>query len=582
MKKMEYKKNGHLILGVNGWIESGHDASAALIEVTKSSCRIIVALEEEKVTGKKCAYDRFPTQAIKEILEMTSLTPDDIDDIAIGWNYPKLYKLINRQFPFANDKELLNILFSGKKISKKIPITYIEHHLSHAASAYRVSKFSEALVVVIDGCGEEEAFSIWLGEDTKLKCLYKSPINTSFGFLFEATNLSLGFRVNESGKTMGLAAYGKPLYKGQLMESFAENDLSPSKDFEKLCKSVQRLTNINNLSSFENQDLMIRTWLMLFEEKMKLGMISSKPDSFYDYSNDYKNLAASVQSTLEEKITLEIKKWLNKTGLRNVCIAGGVGLNCTNNGKILTLNEVEQMFVQPAAGDAGVSLGSALELAEQLGYKSIISHDFTSYLGVELDDGEIIQYLKDNNIRYKYVEGAEKYIAEKIAKDGIVAVFQGKNEWGPRALGNRSIISSANKGKRDIINAKVKNRELGRPLAPSMLKEDFGFLNNNVKMFNEYMNVAYKAEQYLDEISSILHIDNTYRPQYVTEDKNITYFRQLKEIKKELGKSIIINTSLNNDTPIVYSVKQALKLFGQNSLSLMVFNNHIILDNDLA
>lgn len=240
------------------------------------------------------------------------------------------------------------------------------------------------------------------------------------------------------------------------------------------------------------------------------------------------------------------------------------------------------MFVQPAAGDAGVSLGSALELAEQLGYKSIISHDFTSYLGVELDDGEIIQYLKDNNIRYKYVEGAEKYIAEKIAKDGIVAVFQGKNEWGPRALGNRSIISSANKGKRDIINAKVKNRELGRPLAPSMLKEDFGFLNNNVKMFNEYMNVAYKAEQYLDEISSILHIDNTYRPQYVTEDKNITYFRQLKEIKKELGKSIIINTSLNNDTPIVYSVKQALKLFGQNSLSLMVFNNHIILDNDLA
>lgn len=445
-----------------------------------------------------------------------------------------------------------------------------------------MSKFSEALVVVIDGCGEEEAFSIWLGEDTKLKCLYKSPINTSFGFLFEATNLSLGFRVNESGKTMGLAAYGKPLYKGQLMESFAENDLSPSKDFEKLCKSVQRLTNINNLSSFENQDLMIRTWLMLFEERMKLGMISSKPDSFYDYSNDYKNLAASVQSTLEEKITLEIKKWLNKTGLRNVCIAGGVGLNCTNNGKILTLNEVEQMFVQPAAGDAGVSLGSALELAEQLGYKSIISHDFTSYLGVELDDGEIIQYLKDNNIRYKYVEGAEKYIAEKIAKDGIVAVFQGKNEWGPRALGNRSIISSANKGKRDIINAKVKNRELGRPLAPSMLKEDFGFLNNNVKMFNEYMNVAYKAEQYLDEISSILHIDNTYRPQYVTEDKNITYFRQLKEIKKELGKSIIINTSLNNDTPIVYSVKQALKLFGQNSLSLMVFNNHIILDNDLA
>ena len=493
MKKINYKKNGHLILGINGWIEGGHDASATLVEVTDNSCKIIAALEEEKITGNKNAYDTLPIHAVKEILEMTSLSPDDIDDVTIGWNYPKLYNLLNKQFPFSNDKELLNLIFMGKLNKKEIPVTYIEHHLSHAASAYRVSNYDNALIVVIDGCGEEESFSIWVGTGESLKCLYKSPIYTSFGFLFEATNLLLGFKVNESGKTMGLAAFGKPTFKEVLMDSFENSNLNPSNNFMKLCKSTQRLTGINNISSFQNQDLMIKIWLMLFEEKMNLKILHSKPNSFYKYSEQYKNIAASSQSVLEEKVFFEIKKWLKKTGLHNVCIAGGVGLNCTNNGKVLLMDEIEQMFVQPAAGDAGVSLGSALQRAEQLGYKSMITHNFTPYLGIELDDCEIIDYLKENNVKFKCVSRAEKYIAEKIEKGDTIALFQGRNEWGPRALGNRSIISRPNNGKKDFINQKIKNRELGRPLAPSMLKDDFSVLNNNIKVFNRYMNKIGRA-----------------------------------------------------------------------------------------
>lgn len=581
MKKINYKKNGHLILGINGWIESGHDASAALIEVTSNDCKIIAAIEEEKVIGVKCAYDRLPVNAISEILKMTSLSPNEIDDIAIGWDYPKLYKTIGRPFPFKNDKELLSIIFPQNTEKVSIPITYVEHHLSHAASAFKVSNFNEALVVVIDGCGEGESFSIWSGKGEKLDCLYRAPICTSFGFLFEATNVLLGFNVNESGKTMGLAAYGKSVYMEKILESFENNNINPSGEFNKLCNKIQRLSKIKNISDFDNQDMLIRVWLMVFEYKMKMKSIYKKPKSFYEYPEQYKNLAASIQSVLEYKVINEIKKWIKMTGLHNVCVSGGVGLNCTNNGKILSLKEVEGIFVQPAAGDAGVALGSALQRAEQLGFCSIIKEKFSPYLGMELDEDEVIEYLKDNNIKYKIVDGAQKYIAQQIKEDNIMAVVQGRNEWGPRALGNRSIISNARKNKLDQINAKVKNRELGRPLAPSMLKEDYVFLNRKVKSFNEYMNVAYKAENFNDEVKSIIHTDNTYRPQYVTKKNNKIYFEQLKEIKGQLGHSVIINTSLNNETPIVYSMEQAIRLFKQKSLSTMVFNNQIIIENSI-
>lgn len=580
MKKINYEKQGYLILGINGWIESSHDASATLIEVTKESCRIIAAIEEEKVIGIKCAYDRLPIHSIRQILDLASLIPDDIDEIVFGWDYPQLYRQLNKEFPFSSDYELLKVLFPDSNLRRQIPVHYINHHLSHASSVYRTSNFDEALIVVVDGNGENESCSVWTGKLGEIKCIGTTSIDSSFGFLYEATNIMLRFNVNESGKTMGLAAYGKPEYKDILLDYYINDGMQVNDEFQKLCNAVRKISNESDMVAFNCQEILIKTWLIIFADKLKLRAINKKPDSFYDCEEKFKNLAASIQTILEEKVTREIKKWIKITGIKNVCIAGGVGLNCTMNGKILAIDDIEEIFVQPASGDAGVSLGSALERARQIGMKSKITHAFSAYLGIELEDHEIVEYLKSENVRYKYVEDAGSYIADRICEGEIIALFQGRNEWGPRALGNRSIVSRPNEGKLDVINQNIKHRELGRPLAPSMLVEDACVLNNHVKSYCEYMNVAYKAEKKEKDFASILHIDNTYRPQYVSQKANSLYFQQLRQIKKNLGNSIVINTSLNNTTPIVYGVNQALNLFSQESLAAMVLNNRIILERE--
>ncbi|WP_281061763.1 carbamoyltransferase N-terminal domain-containing protein, partial [Clostridioides difficile] len=222
---------------------------------------------------------------------------------------------------------------------------------------------------------------------------------------------------------------------------------------------IEKIKDKNDF--YDYQSNVIKTWLLIFRKELNISVSKKKINSFYECDKTYKDLSASVQKVLEYKIIKEINYWVEELNLSNLCIAGGVGLNCRMNGKIIKLDSVKNLYIQPAAGDAGVALGSAMELANRKGYFSKIKSLFDPYLGCEYEDYEIEKFLYLNNIEFKKVKSAEKYIAESIAKNKVIALFQGRNEWGPRALGKRSIISSPIKGNADYINLNIKHRELG-------------------------------------------------------------------------------------------------------------------------
>lgn len=572
---MESKK---LILGINGWIEGSHDASAVLIESKGEDNKIIMGLEEEKVVGKKGLVDVFPVNSIEEILSTYKLSPKEISAIAIGWDYPKIYKQLNQTFPLS-DKEILSMLFPNlADDSFEIPIHFVNHHYSHALSSYAISGFEKSIILVIDGCGEEESTSLWMGDGRSISLLEKFDAESSLGFLFEAANTMLGFRVNESGKTMGLAGYGEPKYTNTLLKYF-DDKMNTSLEFKKICNRFNFLHKKELLLPF--QEVCIRSWRYIFEYVLKLSPLeSSNLDSFYSFPSELKDLAASIQKVVEILVLNYVDINLNSYDINKICLSGGVALNCILNGKILENDLVEDIFVIPAANDVGVSLGAALECARKINGHFKVSQ-FNPYIGKEYTDEEVKVFLNENKIEFEYVKDSSKKIAIDLFKNNTIGLFQGRNEWGPRALGNRSIITLPKRGNLDFINKNVKERELGRPLAPSMLQDELVlFLEKEVKKYGKFMNIAYNSSINEDSVASIVHIDNTFRPQCVCENDNPTYFNQLKEIKSICGKSTIINTSLNKNSPIVYSLTQAIELLKNSKICSLIINNKFIVGGD--
>ena len=572
MQKKIYKKDGYLILGVNGWIERRHDASAALIEVTKHSCRILGALEEEKIIGIKRAYDMFPTKSIQCLLNMFSLCPEDIDEIAIGWNFPQFYKNLNYTYPFVSDAMILEQIF-GRPINKQIQIHFVDHHLAHAACSYRTSNYKDALVFVLDGQGEDTSISVWKTENHVLIKLEEMPISCSLGYMYEAANYILGFQTYESGKTMGLAAYGTPTYTDEILSCFPDFNLG-----HKL-KLYMKMFRHYSIKTMDMSPTMISTWRYFYENDLGTLQNDEKITSFYETPLIYKNLASSVQRVLEIKVIDIIKKFVEETNIHEICLGGGVALNCKMNGEVLKEKCVDRLFINPAANDAGVSLGAALELAHQSGYCANISGEFNPFLGIAFSNDEIIANLKEKGIKYYVVDDAADYVAKCIEQNRVLALFQGRNEWGPRALGNRSIIANSTVlNNLDYINGFVKDREFGRPLSPSIIDDEQTIFSKAVKMVGRYMNIAYYGENQIDKHPAIIHVDNTYRPGFVSEDFNQDYYHQLASVKGLMGSSVVINTSFNLKTPIICWMDDALEMWKTRALNSLVFNNSIIVE----
>ena len=582
------------ILGISCFY---HDSGIALIE----DGEILFAAQEERFSRLK-QDARFPYKAIENMLKELSLEKNDID-LCVFYEKPllKFDRLIStymhiaprgfESFNIAIPEWIREKLFFRsslkkhlkKSLGKKITnnIFFSEHHYSHAASAYFPSPFKEATIVTVDGVGEWATTTIGHGIDGKLNLLKEIHFPHSLGLLYSAFTQYCGFRVNSGEyKLMGLAPYGNPLYKDIILENLIKK---------------------NNDGSFEiNIDY--------FNFMGGLEMINTKFEDLFsaparkadqNISLHYCNVASSIQVVLEGLLIDLVNEAVEITGSKNLVLAGGVALNCVANKKIIDEANIENLWIQPASGDAGGSLGAALAYYyNSFNLQKSNEHDImkNAYLGTSYSNKEIETELKEQKLIYEELENKKlnKFIAKELSNGKIIGRFCGRMEFGPRALGNRSILADPrNKEMQSKLNRKIKFRESFRPFAPSVLEDH---VNDyfNTKVLSPYMlltanvnNVKINkvnSTNLLDQLSSIdsripaiTHVDGSARIQTVSIENNEEYFHLINEFYNITNCPILVNTSFNvRGEPIVESPKDAIRCFLNTNIDILAIGNFIV------
>lgn len=542
------------ILGLNGWTVRGHDGGAALLVDGK----LKFAIEEERLVGIRHAYDMMPKKSIEVICEYEDISIDDIDKIVIGWDYPNLWNMFGESF--ISKEEMSRALFGTVKYANKL--MYLEHHRAHAYSAFYPSNFSKALTLVIDGQGEYIATSVFVGDrkEKKLEKIYETPV--SLGYFYAAITEHIGFYSGQEGKTMGLASYGKPVYINELRKHICvdkEGRLSCSFDIEKKSKDEEEET--------------IARWKQILKEIIdpRKGKIEKVTSDIIPYAN----LASSAQKLLEEILSQIVIYNCHKYSLDCVAIAGGVGLNCAANGILSELKEVKNIFTQPAANDGGISLGAAI--AGAISMNDEVSFEMVPYQGNSFDDEEIEKVLFNEHCEFYESKDLAKDIAKLISQGFIVANFQGRLEYGPRALGNRSLLADPRKGEMLVKLNTLKGREVWRPLAPAVLFEKQTEYFSS-KQFSPYMTIncdVLKEKQ--EELEAVTHVDGTARIQSVTPKYNALFYDIVNEFYKITGVPVVINTSFNiKGEPIVDTPSKALYSAKEMKLDFLAIGRYIV------
>ena len=592
------------ILGISAFY---HDSAAALIIDGK----IISAAQEERFSRKK--HDSsYPFNAIKFILENSKLNISDLDHIVFFEKpFLKFERLLETYLAFApagfiSFSMSMPIWLREKLFQKKFlfdqlkqhdenfndieKIKFSEHHYSHAASAFFPSPFKEAIVLTLDGVGEWATTTVAIGKDNDLKMLKEIHFPHSLGLLYSAFTYYTGFKVNSGEyKVMGLAPYGLPKYKELIIEKLM--DLKPDGSFKLNMKYFNYATGLTMTNKhFSN----------LFGEQVR----NPEKDKLTQFHMD---IAASIQAVTEE-VVLRIARSLSiEYKIKNLCLAGGVALNCVANGKILNEKIFENIWIQPAAGDAGGSLGAALAYwhrdlkKPRNDYKDQMNG---SYLGPKFNDDEIEKKLNVLNANYKKLDEEEIILltAKKLADNKTVGWFQGRMEFGPRALGGRSILADPRSEKtQKELNLKIKFRESFRPFAPSILRDDlpewfdlncdspYMLLVADVKK-DKQINILDKQKNLFgieklnikrSLVPAITHVDYSARIQTVHKVTNPRYYKLLSEFKNITKCPILVNTSFNvRGEPIVCSVEDAFNCFMGTNLDILVIENFILFKND--
>ena len=590
------------ILGISAFY---HDSAAATVVDGK----IIAAAQEERFSRKK--HDsRYPFNAVNYVLEASNLKLNKIDYIVFFEKpFLKFERLLETYVAFAPKRFksfcmsmpiwLREKLFQKKFLFEKLKqhddnfddinkIYFSEHHYSHAASAFYPSPFKDAVILTLDGVGEWATTTIAIGHGNEIKMLKEIHFPHSIGLLYSAFTYFTGFKVNSGEyKVMGLAPYGQPKYKDIIMKELV--DLKDDGSFRlnmKYFNYATGLTMINN--KFED----------LFGQKAR----NPHKDLLTQFHMD---IASSIQNVTEEivlKLTMSLSKEYKS---RNLCLAGGVALNCVANGKILKNNIFENIWIQPAAGDAGGSLGAALAFwYKELGNKRnpFSGHDEMrgSYLGPSFYDNQVENTLKSLNAKYtkQNEENLISLIANELKNGKIIGWFQGRMEFGPRALGARSIIADPRSDKmQKKLNLKVKFRESFRPFAPSVLREDLNdwfelnsdspymLLVSNVKK-NIQIPMTEKDQKLFginklnikrSSIPAVTHVDYSARIQTVHEKTNPKYYKLIKKFKEITNCPIVVNTSFNvRGEPIVCTIEDAFRCFMGTNLDILVCESFIL------
>ena len=592
------------ILGISAFY---HDSAAALIIDGK----IISAAQEERFSRKK--HDSsYPFNAVKYILKNSNLNISDLDHIVFFEKpFLKFERLLETYLAFAPAGFisfsmsmpiwLREKLFQKKFLFDKLKqhdenfndiekIKFSEHHYSHAASAFFPSPFKESIVLTLDGVGEWATTTVAIGKDNDLKMLKEIHFPHSLGLLYSAFTYYTGFKVNSGEyKVMGLAPYGTPKYKELITEKLM--DLKPDGSFKLNMKYFNYATGLTMTNKhFSN----------LFGEQVR----NPEKDKLTQFHMD---IAASIQAVTEEVVLRLTRSLAAEYNIKNLCLAGGVALNCVANGKILKEKIFENIWIQPAAGDAGGSLGAALAYwhrdlkKPRNDYKDQMNG---SYLGPKFNDEEIEKKLKNLNANYKKLSEEEiiKLTVKGLSDNKTVGWFQGRMEFGPRALGGRSILADPRSEKmQKELNLKIKFRESFRPFAPSILREDLSewfdlncdspymLLVADVKK-DKQIDVSEKSDELFgieklnikrSSVPAITHVDYSARIQTVHKATNSKYYKLLSEFKNTTKCPILVNTSFNvRGEPIVCSVEDAFNCFMGTNLDILVIENFILFKND--
>ena len=543
------------VLGLNHSI----DAAAALFEAD----RIVRASAEERLSRIK--HDSsFPAKAMAFALEDLPGGLLDCDAVAFFWNPVRHMDAGNRRFTSVprHHIEFLhsvpNHLLAGNPLTdvpyarltvprsagKDLDLYYVTHHLCHAAHAFFESPFEESAILTVDGYGERSSVTIGMGRGNEIKPLLEIPSPHSVGSVYAAITQFLGFKPNSGeGKVMGLASYGTPRY----LDFFKELLQCTAEGFEVDIRYFSYMSD--GLARYNSR---------LVE---KLGEPRAPESAIEERHQD---IAASLQAATEDVMVHLAKLTREKTQMKNLSMAGGVVLNCVANARIVEEAGFERCFFQPACNDAGSSAGAALYVAHQIhGLPRKVHPGKTDYLGPEYSADEIRRVLQNAGVSFSDVGQSGAIAAECLAQGRIIGSFQGRAEYGPRALGNRSIHAQPGPGKnKDILNARVKFREPFRPFAPSVLEESCGRYFG-VETPSPYMLRVYKTlEEHKDALGAVTHVDGGARVQTVNEIQNPLYHRMISAYGSETGVDCVLNTSFNiRGEPIVNSPQDALKCF---------------------
>lgn len=570
------------ILGLNAF---HGDSSACILK----DGNVIVALEEERIRRIK-HWAGFPTEAIKYCLKDAGISIKDIDHITISRdpsaniikkikhtlkNKVSISAILDRYTNSKKIKSIKSMLADELGISEKdikAEIHNIEHHRSHLGSSFFASPFEKSALLSIDGFGDFTSTMTAIGNGNQIEVLDSVYFPHSAGIFYTSFTQYLGFpKYGDEYKVMGLAPYGKPLYVDKLKDviKFTDDGL-----FKLNLKYFKH--HINGVKmSWEGGEPNIES---IFSEYMveKFGPARNCEEELTQY---HKDLAASVQNITEKLIFHILNHLHKKTGIDNLCIAGGVAQNSVANGKILKNTPFKNVYIPPAGHDAGTSIGSALFLYNQILKQKRVAPTYSGALGSQFSDSEIENYLESQKVNFVKYTDEELYdkVTECIINAGVVGWFQGRSEFGPRALGHRSIIIDPRRiDAKEILNLKIKRRESFRPFAPSILKE---FVYD---YFDDADNVPFMEKVYLikeemrDKIPAVTHVDGTGRLQTVDASFEPKYHALISAFNNKTGVPILLNTSFNENEPIVNSPANALDCFLRTKMDMLVIENYII------
>ncbi len=572
-----------IILGLNAYHA---DSSAAILVGGK----LIAATEEERFRRTK-HWAGFPSQAIEFCLKEAGITLDQIDYITIGRDpKAKLGKKMNFLLsdPFAGLKTIRERLSNRKKIASleyefanhfgadaaaiKSKIKNIEHHRSHMASAFFPSPFEEAAILSIDGAGDFSTTMIGIGRGNQIKVLDSIDFPVSCGTFYTAFTQFLGFpHYGDEYKVMGLAPYGVARYVDKIKKAliFKDNGLF---DWDtRYFKSAREVV----VTYGENHVPVVGNLFSDHFEKV-FGKPRGKDE---ELTQDHNDIAASVQRVTEELLIHILSHLQKRTGLKAVCIAGGVAQNSVANGKFIGSTGFEKLYIPSAGHDAGLSMGSALYQYHQMLNRPRTEPVFSAYTGSKFSNEEIEALLTQKGIQYKRLPDSELYdrVVAKLIEPGVVGWFSGRAEFGPRALGARSIIADPRNAKaKDLLNSKIKRRESFRPFAPSILKEYVGEYFEKVEdvPFMEKVFPIKKEKQQF--IPAVTHVDGTGRLQTVSKDVSPRYYALIDKFRERTGVPILLNTSFNENEPIVNTPAEALDCFLRTQMDMLVLENCLL------